>query len=125
MPIAPSSYYEFKRRERDPERCPARTRRDRTLLERIREVHGENHGVYGARKVWRQLLADGVQVPRCTIERLMRADGLFGVVRGGRTCRTTRSDPAVAGPPDRVKRRLALKPDALESSRTNVMSRSR
>jgi putative transposase len=50
--------------------------------------------VYGARKVWRQLQRDGVMVARCTVERLMKADGLHGVVRGA-TIRTTRADPKV------------------------------
>jgi len=38
--------------------------------------------VYGVRKVWRQLLREGESVARCTVERLMRAMGLQGVVRG-------------------------------------------
>ncbi len=48
----------------------------------IRRVHEENYGVYGARKVWRQLHRQGVRVARCTVERLMRREGLKGVVRG-------------------------------------------
>ena len=43
----------------------------------------DNYGVYGARKVWQQLHREGIEVARCTVERLMRADGLRGVVRGG------------------------------------------
>ena len=42
----------------------------------IRRVHADNYGVYGARKVWRQLHREGVVAARCTVERLMRADGL-------------------------------------------------
>ena len=114
LPIAPSTYYEHKRRERDPSRCPRRARTDGELRQRIRELHRANHGVYGARKVWRALRAEGVSVARCTVERLMRAEGLAGVVRGGRRCRTTRSDPEAASPPDRVQRRfVAERPDAL------------
>jgi len=114
LPIAPSTYYEHKRREADPSRCAARTRRDQELLEHIRQVHDEHHGVYGARKVWRQLRAEGCTAPRCAVERLMRADGLVGVTRGGKRCRTTRSDRDVVGPPDRVQRRfVADRPDQL------------
>jgi len=39
-------------------------------------VHEENFRVYGARKVWQQLGSEGQIVARCTVERLMRADGL-------------------------------------------------
>jgi putative transposase len=77
--VAPSTYYEVKRRQRDPS---ARTLRDRQLLDRIREVHEQNFGVYGVRKVWWQLRREGVQVARCTVERLMAKDGLKGAIRG-------------------------------------------
>ena len=114
LPIAPSSYYDFKRREQDPSRDPDRVRRDRELVEQIHRVHAENHGVYGARKIWNSLLQEGFEVARCTVERLMRTEGLAGVVRGGRRCRTTRSDPDAVGPPDRVNRQfVAEQPDAL------------
>ena len=48
-------------------------------------MHEQNYGVYGARKVWLQLRREGIQVARCTVERLMKADGLRGVVRGARS----------------------------------------
>ena len=53
LPIAPSVYYEHKRREREPERCSARSRRDGELRPQIRRVTRweSNFGVYGARKV--------------------------------------------------------------------------
>ena len=56
LPIAPSTYYEQKRRQRDPGRCSDRSRRDAELRPLIRRVWEDNYGVYGARKVWRQLL---------------------------------------------------------------------
>jgi transposase InsO family protein len=58
-------------------------------MPQIRHVHEENFGVYGARKVWRQLGRQDIKAARCTVERLMRSLGLQGVVRG-RKCRTTR-----------------------------------
>ena len=97
LPIAPSTYYEHKRREREPERCSARSRRDAELSEVIGRVHEENYGVYGAGKVWRQLHRQGVTVARCTVERLMRDLGLCGVVRGKRQ-RTTVTDVNAARP---------------------------
>ena len=59
VPIAPSQYYEHKAREADPARLPPRLQRDRALRPEIRRVYDENFGVYGARKVWRQLCARG------------------------------------------------------------------
>ena len=82
LPIAPSTYYEQKARQADPSRLPARARRDAELSVEIDRVWKEHRGVYGARKVWRQLRREGVQVARCTVERLMRCMGLRGVVRG-------------------------------------------
>ena len=77
--VAPSTYYEVKRRQRDP--CD-RALRDRELLGHIRRVHEANFGVYGVRKVWWQLRREGIEVARCTVERLMAKDGLKGAIRG-------------------------------------------
>jgi putative transposase len=59
--------------------------------------------VYGARKIWRQLRREGIAVARCTVERLMKALGIAGVVRGRRTP-TTVADPANPVPPDLLGR---------------------
>jgi putative transposase len=67
-------------------------------------VYEENFEVYGARKIWRQLHREGIDVARCTVERLMRAMGLVGAVRGGRLPRTTVPDPGACCAPDLVKR---------------------
>ena len=113
LPIAPSVYYEHKRREREPERRSARSRRDGELRTRIRRVWESNFGVYGARKVWRQLQREGVGVARCTVERLMRQEGLRGVVRGERK-RTTIPDEDAARPADLVDRSFEAEgPDRL------------
>ena len=113
LPIAPSTYWEHKRREREPERCSARSRRDSELRTQIRRVWESNFGVYGARKVWRQLQREGVAVARCTVERLMRLEGLKGVVRGEKK-RTTIPDDSVARPADLVDRSFeADRPDRL------------
>jgi hypothetical protein len=77
LPIAPSTYHDVKRRP-----SSARRLRDERLKTQIARVHGENFGVYGARKVWRQLHREGTRVARCTVERLMRELGLEGVRRG-------------------------------------------
>ena len=76
-------------------------------------MHAENFGVYGARKVWRQLRREGTGVARCTVERLMRAMGLRGAVRG-KTVKTTVQNPAAPCPLDRVNRQFhAPAPDRL------------
>jgi len=103
LPIAPSVYYEAKARQADPALLPARSRRDAQLVGEIERVHKANFGVYGVRKVWRQLGRENVVTARCTVERLMRKMGLQGVVRG-RRCRTTIADGSAVLPGDLVKR---------------------
>ena len=104
LPIAPATYYEHRARRLDPDKRPVRARRDEQLMPEIRRVWEENFGVYGAQKVWRQLGREGVRVARCTVERLMRALGLRGVVRGRAFQITTVADRSAAYPPDLVER---------------------
>jgi transposase InsO family protein len=103
LPIAPSTYYEQKARQVDPSRLPERARRDAALMVELERVWNENRQVYGARKVWRQLIRDGFPAARCTVERLMRQMGLRGVVRGKKV-RTTIPDEVAARPADLVER---------------------
>ena len=113
LPIAPSTYYEHKAREADPERLPPRVQRDRELSDEIQRVWDENFQVYGARKVWRQLNREQFTVARCTVERLMRVLGLQGAVRG-HSCRTTVSDDTAVRPADLVQRQFtAMRPNQL------------
>jgi transposase InsO family protein len=92
LPIAPSTYYAHKATQADPTKLSPRRRRDESLRTEIRRVWDENFKVYGARKVWRQLLREGHRVARCTVERLMRQMGLHGVVRGKPKRTTVASD---------------------------------
>jgi transposase InsO family protein len=103
LPIAPSVYYAWKARERDASLRSARSVRDAELRPEIERVWKENFSAYGAYKVWRQLGREGVDVARCTVERLMRAMGLRGVVRG-RKAKTTIPDDLAERPKDLVKR---------------------
>jgi len=113
LPIAPSTYYAHKVKHRDPERRSARAKRDEALTPEIRRVWEENFRVYGVRKVWRQLNRDGIEVPRCTVERLMRDLSLRGVVRGRRV-KTTVPSQGLDRPMDRVNRKFqASRPNAL------------
>jgi transposase InsO family protein len=103
LPIAPSTYHTAIGRRADPLSAPPRVRRDVVLRGEVRRVWEENFGVYGVRKVWRQLGREGASVARCTVARLMRQMGLHGIVRG-RSVRTTISDKAMPCPLDRVNR---------------------
>ena len=88
-------------------------RRDELLVPEIERVWQANLRVYGADKVWRQLNREGVVVARCTVERLMRRQGLRGVVRG-KVVRTTISDSKAVCPLDRVNRQFkAERPNQL------------
>jgi len=113
LPIAPSTYYELKARERNPERVPPRHRRDALLCDEIRRVWRENFCVYGARKTWRQLNREQIPVARCTIERLMGKIGLCGAIRG-KAFKTTIPDEKAQRPADLVERQFtAERPNQL------------
>ena len=103
LPIAPSTYYAHVARRLDPSKCSARALRDEVLRPEIERVFAENFEVYGARKVWRQMMREGFDVARCTVERLMQSMGLAGVIRG-KSVRTTISDKSAPCPLDRVNR---------------------
>jgi putative transposase len=106
--IAPATYWAAVNRP-----ACARLVRDEELLIAIQRVHESNFEVYGARKVWRQLNREGIEVARCTVERLMSQAGLAGAVRGAST-RTTRPDPAAPRPEDLVERQfVASRPNEL------------
>jgi len=90
-------------RRRDPAKRSSRAGRDAALSREIRGVFDENFGVYGVRKVWRQLGREEIGGARCTAARLMRAMKLEGVVRGP-PLRATRPDKALPCPHDRVNR---------------------
>jgi transposase InsO family protein len=103
LPIAPSTYHDHAAKRADPGKLSARVRQDMALKPEIGRVFAENFEVYGARKVWRQLLREGVLVARCTVERLMADLGLQGVIRG-KLVRTTVQDKAAPCPLDHVNR---------------------
>jgi putative transposase len=105
LPIAPSTYHQHAAQRRDPARMSARAKRDEELKAEVKRVFDLNFGVYGVRKVWWQLLREGVAVARCTVERLMRKMGLKGVIRG-KTVRTTIGDMAAPCPLDHVNRQF-------------------
>lgn len=95
--IAPSTYYEARHR------APSRRRlRDEQLKAEIRRVYEANHEVFGARKVWLILRGEGVEVARCTVERLMHELGIEGARRGKKR-RTTIGGESSQRPADLVE----------------------
>ncbi|WP_404854278.1 IS3 family transposase [Escherichia coli] len=110
--IAPSTYYHCQQQRHHHDKRSARAQRDDWLKKEILRVYDENHQVYAVRKVWHQLLREGIRVARCTVARLMAVMGLAGVLRGKKV-RTTISRKAVAAG-DRVNRQfVAERPDQL------------
>ncbi|UAL28377.1 IS3 family transposase [Nocardioides rotundus] len=112
--IASSTYYAHKSRP-----ASARSVRDGQLTEQIRKVHEDNMEVYGARKVWHEMNRQAAATPgqqpvaRCTVERLMRAAGLRGVLRDKHP-RTTRPAAETDRPADLVDRDFtAARPNQL------------
>ena len=107
--MSASAYYQ----RADGQRS-ARAVEDERLLARIGELHAANYYAYGYRRMWKALLRAGEQVPRCRVQRLMRANGIVGAKRRGRPWRTTRPDPEARRRPDLVQRRFAVEaPDRL------------
>lgn len=87
LEVSPSTYWAAKKRESTPS---ARAVRDEWLKGEILRVwRGPGRGLYGARKVWRQLNREGIVVARCTVERLMRELGISGVTASRKRPRTT------------------------------------
>ena len=105
MQVAPSGYRRYAACQRNPALRSVRAQRDDRLVPQIERVWQSNLQVYGADKVWHQLNREGIDVARCTVERLMRRLGLAGV-RRGKVVRTTMPDKAVPCPLDRVNRQF-------------------
>lgn len=113
LPIAPSTYHRCKALGREPDKRSVRALRDEQLSLEIKRVWDDSDSNYGARKVWKQLKRDNLSVARCTVERLMRAQGLEGV-RRGRRCITTIPSDLAHKPLDLVNREFtAARPNQL------------
>jgi putative transposase len=94
--VSVSAYYQ--RRAGQPS---ARAVEDERLLGRIRELHAANYHAYGYRRMWKVLRRAGEQLPRCRVQRLMRAHGIVGAKRRGKP------DPDAQRRPDLVQRDFA------------------
>ena len=60
----------------------ARQVRDRELVKLVREIHAENYGVYGVRKMWHALRRLGVIIGREQTRRIMAPAGVAGKRKG-------------------------------------------
>ena len=100
LQVAPSTYYAAT--SRPPSK---RAQSDAELKPEVTRVHAANFGVYGARKLWRQLRREGFDVGRDRVARLMAELGLAGVVRG-KAKRTTVPTAVAERPGDLVERRF-------------------
>ena len=108
LEVSASGYYAW--RERPPSE---REREDAALSERIRTIHEDSFGTYGAPRVHAELRAQDVRVGRKRVARLMRGAGLQGVSRRRGTTTTARKR-GQGSPPDLVERDFsASAPDRL------------
>jgi transposase InsO family protein len=113
LQIAPSGYWRYAARSKDPSKRCDRAKRDEQLWPQVQRVWDANRRVYGVDKVYKQMNREAITVARCTVERLMRKLGLQGV-RRGKHMRTTWPDPKAPCPLDRVNRQFkASRPNEL------------
>lgn len=99
--VPASTHYARKRREREPS---ARQIDDARLIAQIRLAREGFRVVYGAERTWHELRRRGVAVGRDRVARLMREQGMAGVVRGRRHTTTIRDESAGARARDLVDR---------------------
>jgi putative transposase len=101
LEVSRSGYYDWARRPpSDRALC------DAWLTEKIKSIHAANRRVYGARRIHAELrLADGVQVGRKRVERLMRQAQISGLVKRRRG-KTTIRVPGVRVADDLVERQF-------------------
>jgi putative transposase len=117
LPIAPNTYYTRRRRG-----ISRRALWDTTITEVLAGYYEPDtdgrlrpESLYGSVKMWAHLNRGGIEVARCTVERLMRLNGWAGVTRQTRP-RTTIADPETEHrrPPDLVDRQFKVAaPDLL------------
>jgi len=103
LPIAPSTFYARAAIDRVPDLASERAKRDKEDKENIKRTFDASGGRYGARKIWHALRREGRDIARCTVERLMKAMAIQGVVKGKKVV-TTNPDASQPCPDDKVNR---------------------
>ncbi len=100
--ISGSGFYAWDRRAPSRRQC-----QDQVLIRRIKAIHHDSQGTYGAPRIHAQLAAEGLRVGRKRVARLMRENGIRGVSRRKWTITTVR-DRSASVAPDLVKRDFAV-----------------
>ena len=113
LPIAPSTFYAHAAVARDADLASDRAKKDALVKAKIKEAFNNSGKRYGARKIWHELRRNKYDIARCTVERLMKAMGIQGVVRGQKPI-TTNPDTSQPCPDDKVQRQFtAVTPNQL------------
>jgi len=113
--VSPSGYHEHFRRRASPQRRK-RLSND-ALLVHIKAIHTEVKGEYGWPRVWKELLARGIQVGKERVRKLMALHGIKARTKRkfkATTAGTTRRPKACGGAEGGTLARKAL-PDAQSS----------
>jgi putative transposase len=98
LEVSRSGFYAWAGRSPSRRACE-----DAELGKRIRSIHEQSRGTYGAPRIHAELSASGTHVGRKRVARLMRANSIRGVSRRKWTTTTVRDRAAVVAP-DLVKR---------------------
>ena len=113
LPIAPSTFYAHAAVARDADLASDRAKKDALDKAKIKEAFNNSGKRYVARKIWHELRRNKYDIARCTVERLMKAMGIQGVVRGQKPI-TTNPDTSQPCPDDKVQRQFtAVTPNQL------------
>lgn len=113
LPIAPSTFYAHAAVARDADLASDSAKKDALDKAKIKEAFNNSGKRYGARKIWHELRRNKYDIARCTVERLMKAMGIQGVVRGQKPI-TTNPDTSQPCPDDKVQRQFtAVTPNQL------------
>ena len=102
LPITLSTFHAHAATARDPDPASDRARQDVLDRKKIKDAFDDSGKRYGARKIWHELRRNNHDIARCTVERLMKAMGIKGVVRGQKPI-TTNPDTSRPCPDDKVR----------------------
>ena len=97
--VAPRTYRNWK-----TARLSGRALTDAYLTDALRATMNTPEGMYGRRKMTAHLRRHGHRVAACTVDRLMRDEGMCGLVRGGKHRTTIPADQGGRRAPDLLDR---------------------
>ena len=100
LELSRSGYYAWLSRDESQ-----RARENRLLTQRIREIHVETRGIYGAPRIHAKLKAEGYKINKKRVVRLMRVAEIIGITRR-KKWKTTKRDEDQRPAPDLVERQF-------------------